>query len=66
MQSANFATKKIADLVDQDQAAQAAVELYGLEAATAVAHCALEAHFDGRPDDYRFCCDVFHQLRRPN
>ncbi|ESY51582.1 hypothetical protein X744_16980 [Mesorhizobium sp. LNJC372A00] len=46
-----FAAVKIADLVDQDQAARAAVELYGFEAAAAVAHCALEAHFGGRPDD---------------
>ncbi|ESX27369.1 MULTISPECIES: hypothetical protein [unclassified Mesorhizobium] len=45
---------KIADLVDQGQAAQSAIELYGMEAPTAVAHCALEAHFDGRPNDFRF------------
>ncbi|MER9356761.1 hypothetical protein NKI61_26310 [Mesorhizobium sp. M0514] len=66
MQSADLAAVKIADLVNLDQAAQAAIEVYGLKAPTAVAHCALEAHFDGRPDDYRFWCDVFHQLRRPN
>ncbi|MER9455556.1 hypothetical protein [Mesorhizobium sp. M0478] len=66
MRSADLAALRIADLVDRDEAAQAAIELYGMEAPTAVAHSALEAHFDGRPDDYRFWCDVFHQLRKPN
>ncbi|WP_051371517.1 hypothetical protein [Mesorhizobium loti] len=50
------------ELTDPDAAAQAAVELYGSSAATAAAHCAMTAHFDGRTRDYRFWCTVFHEL----
>ncbi|PSJ64544.1 hypothetical protein C7I84_05980 [Mesorhizobium ephedrae] len=55
------------DLADPSAAAQAAIEVYGPDAATAAAHCALAAHFDGRDADYRFWCKVFAHLegRRP-
>ncbi|MBZ9898326.1 MULTISPECIES: hypothetical protein [unclassified Mesorhizobium] len=50
------------ELADTRRMAQAAVELYGSSAATAAAHCALHAHFDGRESDYRFWCKVSHGL----
>lgn len=50
------------DLIDPEATAQAAIELYGSSAATAAAHCALTAHFDGRTSDYRFWCTVFSEL----
>jgi hypothetical protein len=50
------------DLADPGAAVRAAVALYGSGAATAAAHCALTAHFDGRTRDYRFWCTVFHEL----
>jgi hypothetical protein len=49
-------------LVDKESAVQAAIEVYGSGAKTAVAHCALTAHFDRREDDYRFWCQVFRDL----
>lgn len=39
------------DLADPDEAANAALDVYGPDAATAAAHCALTAHFDGRERD---------------
>lgn len=50
------------DLTDPAAAARAAVALYGSNAATAAAHCALTAHFDGRSRDYRFWFTVFSEL----
>ena len=50
------------DLTNPDAAVRAALALYGSSAATAAAHCALTAHFDGRTRDYRFWCTVFHEL----
>jgi hypothetical protein len=50
------------DLTNTDAAVRAATALYGASAATAAAHCALTAHFDGRARDYRFWCTVFHEL----
>jgi hypothetical protein len=50
------------ELADPDAAARAAIALYGPSAATAAAHCALTAHFDGRTRDYRFWCTVFYEL----
>lgn len=50
------------ELTDPTAAVQAAVELYGSDAATAAAWCALTAHFDGRKGDYRFWCAVFSEL----
>jgi hypothetical protein len=52
------------ELADPGATAQAAIELYGMRAATAAAHCALRAHFDGREGDYRFWCTVFTELDR--
>ena len=49
-------------LASPAQAASAARELYGKDACTAAAWCALEAHFDGRTDDYRFWFTVFCRL----
>jgi hypothetical protein len=56
------ANLKISARVDTESAVQAAIEVYGTAAKTAVAHCALEAHFDGRGEDYRFRCAVFREL----
>jgi hypothetical protein len=50
------------ELADPRTAGQAAIELYGSNAATAAAWCALTAHFDGRTGDYRFWCAVFSEL----
>jgi hypothetical protein len=50
------------ELSDPAAAVDAAVELYGSDAATATAWCALTAHFDGRQSDYRFWCTVFSKL----
>jgi hypothetical protein len=52
----------IADLSDPASAVFACIELYGWEAPTAAANCALEAHFCGRMDDFRFWCAVFKEL----
>ncbi|WP_234706858.1 hypothetical protein [Ensifer aridi] len=48
-------------LSDPESTADAAIELFGDEAATAVAHCGLDAWTDGRASR-RY---VGHQLRRP-
>ncbi|MDW9583916.1 hypothetical protein GOB17_30560 [Sinorhizobium meliloti] len=48
---------------DQGSAIEAAVELYGVDATTAVAHCALEAYFDRREADHEFWFRIFAQLR---
>jgi hypothetical protein len=50
------------DLADPAAAVQAAVKLYGSDAATAAAWCALTANFEGRQSDYRFWCAVFSKL----
>lgn len=52
------------DFADPDEAAKAALDVYGPDATTASAHCALTAHFDGRERDYRFWFAVFSQLKR--
>ena len=54
---------KVSDLVEPDAALRAAMNLYGVDATRAVAHCALTAHYDGRKADYRFSCEVFRQLK---
>jgi hypothetical protein len=54
---------KLSDLVEPDAALWAAMDLYGVDATTAVAHCALTAHYDGREADYRFWCVVFRRLK---
>ncbi len=48
---------------DQESAIEAAVELYGVDATTAVAHCALEAYVDRREADHEFWFRIFAQLR---
>jgi hypothetical protein len=63
----SFPRLTLAELADPSRAVQAAIEVYGLDAATAVAHCALTAHFDGRRSDCRFWCQVFRELGgKPN
>jgi hypothetical protein len=54
---------KLSDIVEPDAALRAAIDLYGVDATTAVAHCALTAHYDGREADYRFWCVVFRRLK---
>lgn len=51
------------DFADPDEAAKAALDIYGPDAMTAAAHCALTARFDGRERDYRFWVAVFSQLK---
>ncbi|WP_318855840.1 hypothetical protein [Sinorhizobium medicae] len=48
---------------DQESAIEAAVELYGVDATTAVAYCALEAYVDRREADHEFWFGIFAQLR---
>ncbi|MDK1494527.1 hypothetical protein QN219_31875 [Sinorhizobium sp. 7-81] len=48
---------------DADSAIAAAVELYGVNATTAVAYCALEAYLDRREGDHEFWFRIFAQLR---
>jgi len=50
------------DFADPNEAANAALEIYGADAITAAAHCALNAHFDGRERDYRLWLAVFSKL----
>jgi hypothetical protein len=47
---------------DADSAIAAAVELYSVEATTAVAYCALEAYLDRREADHEFWFRIFAQL----
>ncbi|NDK52802.1 hypothetical protein [Rhizobium laguerreae] len=51
-----------ASINDPDSAAEAAVELFGVEAATAVAYCALQARSDERKEDYKFWFETFCRL----
>jgi hypothetical protein len=57
-----FRFTSFAALASLQQAAQAAVALYGPDAATAAAWCARTARFDGREADYRFWVGVFERL----
>lgn len=50
------------DFADPDEAAKATLDVYGPDATTAAAHCALTAHFDGRERDC-FWFAVFSQLK---
>lgn len=61
--SLDQASLDIWDFADPDEAANAALEVYGADAITAAAHCALNAHFDGRERDYRLWLKVFLQLK---
>ncbi|TPN57524.1 hypothetical protein FJ976_03635 [Mesorhizobium sp. B1-1-9] len=53
---------RLSDFVDSGDAVKAAIELYGPDAQTAVAYCALEARYDGRSADFRFWSSVFRDL----
>ena len=46
-------------IASPERAAAALAELYGQHATMAAAQCALEAHRDGRGDDFRFWVAVF-------
>lgn len=48
---------------DRQSAIEAAVELYGVNATTAVAHCALEAYVDRRKADHEFWFGIFAHLK---
>lgn len=50
------------DLSDPESMMEAAIELFGDEAATAVAHCGLEAWTEGRSDDFGFWVVIFRRL----
>ncbi|PDS61826.1 hypothetical protein CO653_31010 [Rhizobium anhuiense] len=51
-----------ANSFDAESAATAAIELFGNEAGTAVAYCALDAWTERRDDDYKFWVNVFSRL----
>lgn len=51
------------DFGDPGEAANAALKVYGTDAVTAAARCALNAHFDVRDRDYRFWFAVFLRLK---
>ena len=55
--------KSFWDLATPERAAAAFVELYGPNAASAAAGCALTADADNRQDDYRFWISVFRCLK---
>lgn len=57
-------TLTLVEMVDPGRAISAAIDLYGSEAATAVAHCAWEAHFAGRRADFHFWFEVFRDLTK--
>ncbi|WEX91548.1 hypothetical protein PZN02_006374 (plasmid) [Sinorhizobium garamanticum] len=48
---------------DPERAIEVAIELYGKDATTAVAYCALDAYTDRREADYRFWFAIFAHLR---
>lgn len=56
------ASPNLWDFAGLNEAANAALEVYGADAITAAAHCALNAHFDGRERDYRLWLAVFTKL----
>ncbi|MBZ9905637.1 hypothetical protein LB557_06455 [Mesorhizobium sp. BR115XR7A] len=60
--AASYSELTLWELADPAATVEAAVELYGPDAATAAAWCALTANFDGREEDYRFWCTVFSKL----
>lgn len=47
---------------DIEKATSETIDRYGSDARTAVAWCALNAHFDGRTLDYQFWCKIFGKL----
>ena len=54
---------RLSDFADPNDAVIAAIELYGPEAQTAAAYCAMEAHFAGRPADFHLWCEVFRVFK---
>lgn len=46
-----------------EEAVTAAIDLYGPQAATAAAYCALDAWTEARSDDYKFWFGVFSTLK---
>ncbi|MBP1876658.1 hypothetical protein J2Z19_006410 [Ensifer adhaerens] len=46
-----------------EEAVTAAIDLYGSQAATATAYCALDAWTEERADDYKFWFGVFITLK---
>lgn len=62
--AAGRAGNPVAEQFCVNGAAIAARSVYGEEARTAIAYCALNARSDGRQDDYRFWVQVFHLLSR--
>ena len=60
--AAGRAGNPVAEQFCVNGAAIAAQSVYGDEARTAVAYCALNARGDGRQDDYRFWVQVFRLL----
>ncbi|MGO4637664.1 hypothetical protein AB4Z43_04425 [Mesorhizobium sp. 2RAF45] len=59
----NGAALRLSDFADPNDAVIAAIELYGPEAQTAAAYCAMEAHFAGRLADFRLWCEVFRVFK---
>ena len=61
---------KLSDIVEPDAALRAAMDLYGVDATTAVAHCALTAHYDGRAhyegEQIRACAEAGTMVPKPN
>jgi hypothetical protein len=56
------------EAADQDNSADSAIieqalALYGSQAATAVAFCALDAWFEGEDSEYRRMAGIFQRLR---
>ncbi|MBZ9709825.1 hypothetical protein LB543_24245 [Mesorhizobium sp. ESP7-2] len=58
----NGAALRLSDFASPSDAADAAIDLYGPEAQTAAAYCAMEAHFAGRLADFHLWCAVFQDL----
>lgn len=48
--------------VDRDSAVALAIEMYGDDAATVAAHCAIAARMEGRYADFQFWFDLFQRL----
>lgn len=51
------------DNEDNFRITECAAALYGSDAPTAVAYCALEAWCEGNQDEYQLWLDVFRRLR---
>jgi hypothetical protein len=54
----------LSDIADPVAAAKAARDVYGPDATTAAAYCAMEAHFAGRTADFHFWLGVFRDLAK--